>query len=110
MEILRSSYVSEDGEEHLFSYGKFFQVMFYAYLYIKMKEQEGIKIASFTAGIDSLRKPAGGVMPLKINGREHLTAMDIADYERKLCDVLREMIDKDVPYVELGTTYYDILS
>ena len=110
MGVLRSSYVSDEGEEHLFSYGKFFQVMFYAYLYIKMKEKEGVKIDSFVAGIDSLRKPAGGVIPLKINGREHLTAMDIADYESKLCDILREMVDKEVPYVELGTIYYDILS
>jgi phosphate starvation-inducible protein PhoH len=110
MSVLRSSYVDDEKVEHIFSYGKFFQLMFYAYVYIKMKDRQGVKIDSFGVGIDSLRKPAGGVMPLKINGREQLSAMDIAEYEHRLYDVLREMINKDEPYVELGTIYYDILS
>ena len=38
MSVLRSSYVDDEKVEHIFSYGKFFQLMFYAYVYIKMKD------------------------------------------------------------------------
>ena len=37
-------------------------------------------------------------------------AYDMEKYEERIKGVIREMMDKDVPYLELGTIYYDILS
>lgn len=110
MELLRSSYVDEGGVEHLFSQGKSMQLLFYAYIYMQMMKEKGENIDSVRVGIESLRKPGEGTMMLTLDGREDISLDDMEKYEERIKGVIREMMDKDVPYLELGAIYYDILS
>ena len=110
MELLRSSYIDEGGVEHLFSQGKSMQLLFYAYIYMQMMKEKGENIDSVRVGIESLRKPDEGTMMLTLDGREDISLDDMEKYEERIKGVIREMMDKDVPYLELGTIYYDILS
>ena len=110
MELLRSSYIDEGGIEHLFSQGKSMQLLFYAYIYMQMMKEKGENIDSVRVGIESLRKPGEGTMMLTLDGREDISIDDMEKYEERIKGVIREMMDKDVPYLELGTIYYDILS
>ena len=57
-----------------------------------------------------MRKPDEGTMMLTLDGREDISLDDMEKYEERIKGVIREMMDKDVPYLELGTIYYDILS
>ena len=110
MELLRSSYIDEGGVEHLFSQGKSMQLLFYAYIYMQMMKEKGGNIDSVRVGIESLRKPGEGTMMLTLDGREDISLDDMEKYEERIKGVIREMMDEDVPYLELGAIYYDILS
>ncbi len=74
-------------------YGKPFQLLMYAYFYLKNNPD-----AEISSGIFSLRKPSSYLMELILNGNNNLTSADITDIENCLIRLIEELYNTAIPF------------
>ena len=82
-----------NGVEQLFEPGKknkAFQVMFYAWLYHK---KHGMPAGGLQAGLFSTRSPSLGFTRLKLAKTTQFSTEDLALFEERLFDLIRELFE-----------------
>ena len=110
-DVMIPSHIGPDGEPMLFERPKALQVLFYAYMYSRMRPDMP---EEFSSGVISLRNTSAGFMPLGFETekartyRSVLTRRDLDDFAAVLDRAISEMLSPDVPFRELGPVYYDI--
>lgn len=77
-------------------YGKAFQLLMYAWLYHKNKNES----TDMQAGIISLRMPGDGPVNLNPPENQGLNAATLSDFEQQLSVLLTEIFNKEIPFAQ----------
>lgn len=82
-------------------YDKIIQLYFYNYIYHSLNPNTVLK-----TGIISLKKIKDGLITLKVNGREYLSAEDLTFFETFIQQVISEMLDPKLPFQHKESSEY----
>jgi len=83
---------------------KLFQLLTYAWLYYKKGKLLTTDLP-FTAGILSTRKIKQGLFQAQINGQTDIDAVILKSYEAQLINLIKELFNSQVPFVETDSPY-----